>query len=710
MNTKSKRLSSSKDNYKLQLSDLFGKKVPKFVPQLEKAGIKSVEDLMWIFPYRFERIPKLSSYENAIVGTKFIGHGKIYHREKKFSKMRSRFKGGALSNLTLRTFDAIKESTNTIELTFFNLYPSQFNKLNDAQHITFYGEVGVFNGKKQIVNPEVLFLDPDEFQLNQLQQRDETIRPVYPTINKVKPEEIKRTLDLIPNEKWDDIIDIVPQNILEKNGFYKLSSALKIMHGHSELGDKEKAKESLIYHEFFVEQSKLLVRKSIIRSKEIIPLKIPDDVKQKSTKLFGFEMTSDQLNTLNEIYNDLSKNYSMMRLVQGDVGTGKTAVAIAAGYSLARIGQQTAFMCPTESLAQQHFQTFSSTLEPLGIKCALITSNIKPKSRKEIIASVLKGDISVVIGTHALITDDVQFKMLALTIIDEQHKFGVEQRLKLTSKSHTEHCLIMTATPIPRSLALSQYGDLDVSIIKTLPSNRKGVKSRIVTAETFSQFLNFMKTRISMGEQAFIVVPAIEESETMDMTNLQDSLKQFKGYFPEMNIEALHGRMKADEKNYIVQKFSSNEVNIIVATSVVEVGINIPNASVMAVLNPERFGLSSLHQLRGRVGRGDKPGFFFLVLDKKVSQEALTRLRVIESTTDGFQIAEEDLKIRGEGDLLGRAQSGLDNTKRIADLARDSEVLELARSDVDNLFLKNKEFTEFVCHYFENDPLVRLTI
>jgi len=371
----------------------------------------------------------------------------------------------------------------------------------------------------------------------------------------------------------------------------------------------------------------------------------------------------------------------MMRLVQGDVGSGKTAVAIAIAFLLARNGYQFAYMCPTESLAQQHMESFFQILEPLGIKCHLITGQLKGKKRNEFLERLKSGEISVAIGTHALIVDDVKFKNLGMTVIDEQHKFGVEQRLKLTAKSKTEHCLIMTATPIPRSLSLSFYGDLDLSIIKSMPAQRKGIKSRIVTGETFQQFLSFLKTRIEMGEQAYILVPAISESPDQNIRDLEKTFKKFKDFFPECRISELHGQMKSEEKANVFRAFKDHEIDILVATSVIEVGINVLNSTIMAILNPERFGLSSLHQMRGRVGRGEKPGFCFLVTERKLNPDSLHRLQVIENNTDGFQIAEEDLKIRGEGDLFGQEQSGVITQRRIANIITDQPILLKVISD-----------------------------
>ncbi len=321
-----------------------------------------------------------------------------------------------------------------------------------------------------------------------------------------------------------------------------------------------------------------------------------------------------------------------------------------------------------------------------------------------------EGSIDLVIGTHALIQDDVEFKRLGLAIIDEQHKFGVEQRIKLTAKGKGTHCLIMTATPIPRSLCLTQYGDLDISTIKELPGGRRPIKTRIVAPDSFGLFLKFLRTRLEMGEQAYVVVPAIEESEGMDFQHLEKVLARFKQLFPDFSVEGLHGQMRPEEKQSTFEAFGARKVHVLVATSVVEVGINNINATVMAIMNPERFGMSSLHQLRGRVGRGGLPGFCFLIVDKGLSLEAQDRLKVIESTTDGFRIAEEDLRIRGEGELFGTGQSGDGQGRRFASIITHQSLMLQARQDVADLFDRDPRVLAPMVLEVQKDPLVFHTI
>jgi ATP-dependent DNA helicase RecG len=351
-----------------------------------------------------------------------------------------------------------------------------------------------------------------------------------------------------------------------------------------------------------------------------------------------------------------------------------------------------ALMCPTEALATQHFESFKQLNPALNLE--LLLGSTKAKERKVILKNLIDGETEIVIGTHALFQDTVQFKKLGLAIIDEQHKFGVEQRLRLVSKGNGTHSLIMTATPIPRTLSLAQYGDLDISSIKMMPAGRKGIKTRITEKVNYAKYVEFVKGRLSLGEQAYFVFPAIEESETIDIQNVKESLKRYQETFKGFRVDMLHGQMKSEEKEKTVQDFRDKKIDILVSTSVIEVGINIENATIMSIYNPERFGLSSLHQLRGRVGRGDKAGFCFLVLDKEISPDSYQRLKVIEQNLDGFVIAEEDLKFRGEGDLFGVDQSGTVTSKRLANFLTHTAILEQVVSDVEKFQKSHPELLE----------------
>jgi ATP-dependent DNA helicase RecG len=394
-------------------------------------------------------------------------------------------------------------------------------------------------------------------------------------------------------------------------------------------------------------------------------------------------LTSDQEKVFQDILQDLQSGHPMMRMIQGDVGCGKTIVAFLASQIVIQGGQQVALMCPTEALATQHFETFRQ-LSP-DLKLEILLGSTKAKEKKEILKNLNSGNTDIVIGTHSLFQDSVNFNKLGLAIIDEQHKFGVEQRLKLIAKGRGTHSLIMTATPIPRTLSLAQYGDLDISSIKVMPEGRKAIKTRIVEAGNYSKYIEFLKARLSLGEQGYLVFPAIEESETIDLQNVKEGLRKYQDIFKGFRVEMLHGQMSSEEKEKTVREFRDGKIHLLVSTSVIEVGINVVNATVMSIYNPERFGLSSLHQLRGRVGRGSRPGFCFLVLDREVGPEIFQRLKVIENNLDGFVIAEEDLKFRGEGDIFGVDQSGTSSAKKLANFLTHTHILEKVVSDLQNL-------------------------
>ena len=605
-----------------------------------------------------------------------------------------------LSNVTITAQD--KFSSGTLTLKWFNCYPSQVKTLKDHQEIYFTGTLSEFMGQFQIINPDLIDLSALEWQkdLNYWQENDqEAVKVQYPTIEGIGPHHLAALINKIPNDLWNNIVDPLPEEIISERGLLPLDKTFQIIHGKCGLDELKQNKlpqahKRIIYEEFFSEQLKIQIRKNHFKEKPGIKLKSTNWEKFKT--LFPYELTKDQVSSINDIAQDLLKGSPMMRLIQGDVGSGKTTVALIAALMVIEEGYQAAIMCPTESLALQHYLTFKSLL-PENHPVDLLIGSQKKKEKEVIYDDLREGRIKLVIGTHALFQESVEFKNLGIAIIDEQHKFGVEQRLKLINKGIGSHCLLMTATPIPRSLSLTQYGDLDLSVIQSMPTDRKGTQTRIVTYDTYQKFLSFLKTRVSMREQAYIVVPAIEDNPEQDMLNLEVILKKYCDYFPEFKIIGLHGKMKPDEKNNAFIDFREKKVDILISTSVIEVGINNTNATIMAILSPERFGLSSLHQLRGRVGRGDKPGFCFLVSDKKLSGTALERLHVIEKNTDGFLIAEEDLRIRGEGDVFGKDQSGIKTTRILASLIDNQDILLKAREDLENIKAKYPQtFTQYV--------------
>lgn len=652
----------------------------KTLEALTSAGVKTIFDLMWLIPLRVHRIPPISTIASAQDGKYFRGIGKVISFQSR-PNFRARGKGRVpLNNLTIVVMD--NDGHQTLQLKWFNCYPSVVQKLKKMNEFGYAGIIQSFQGTLQIVNPDISDIGAETSSISDFLVQ-------YPTVNGISSPNIKKFIDKIPQALWqaeEMPIPLPPE-------MPSLMESLRVLHAKIDADQwndqtKERARNSLAYHEFFFEQVKHRLRKDRLHHSPAIVMEVSNGQIASFAKLLPYELTADQNQSLKEVLRDFMGPGPMMRMIQGDVGCGKTTVALIASFCAIKAGHQAALMAPTESLAFQHYKNISKIADKAGIKTALLLGSTPNAQKIQIQEQLLSGEIQFIIGTHSLFQDSVSYKSLALAVIDEQHKFGVNQRLKLVGKTQGCHCLLMTATPIPRSLSLTQYGDLDISIIKTLPGHRKGFKTRIVSPDTYPKFLSFLKTRISMQEQAYVVVPAIEESENMDMANLMDALEKFKGYFPDLRIDGLHGQLKSEEKQAVLSRFAAGEIDILVSTSVVEVGIDVENATIMSILNPERFGLSSLHQLRGRVGRGNKPGFCFLVCEKVPSAEAFERLRVIENTDDGFKIAEEDLRIRGEGDIFGTNQSGSSGFRRIANIVTDYPLLEIARNEVESLSQK----------------------
>lgn len=682
---KSSPSNSSKINWDSELECLFRSKTTKSLEKLKAAGLNRLFDLLWLAPLNIYILPPLKDFSHAQEGKFFKGAGKVLSNQSR-PNFRARGKGRAmLYNITLVVQDL--KSNMTLNLRWFNAYGSLNDKMKRLEEFSFSGIVQSYQGQLQIINPEITDYEPSQ------ELEASSFKVQYPTVNKIGPAHIKKVFNKIPQHLWEEIPESLPDELLKKRELLSLPRAMKVLHAKipvSEYNDDlvQQAKERLIYEEFFQEQIKIYLRRSKIKKIQGIPVKASHDQKGFGLDKFPFQLTNDQLKVLDEIALDMSSNRPMMRLIQGDVGCGKTAVAFAAAHHVCQQNMQVALMCPTESLAYQHWMNAKDFFGE-SVKVLYLTGGLKPKEKKEVIETLKQGLSCLVIGTHALIQKDVEIPNLALSIIDEQHKFGVDQRLKLTRNQPGSHCLIMTATPIPRSLSLTQYGDLDISTIKTMPSGRKGHQTRIVTQEKIPKFLSFFKTRLEMKEQAYVVVPAIEESPHMEVENLVGTVEKFEKYFPEYRILGLHGKMKVEEKIHAFNLFQAGEIDILIATSVIEVGINVANATILAIMSPERFGLSSLHQLRGRVGRADKPGFCFLIVDKKLPAQSLERLRVIEKHTDGFKISEEDLRIRGEGDLFGKDQSGAMNGRRFANILTDYAALEHVREDLTSLAQSN---------------------
>ncbi|MDQ3019494.1 MAG: ATP-dependent DNA helicase RecG [Bacteroidota bacterium] len=478
----------------------------------------------------------------------------------------------------------------------------------------------------------------------------------------------------------DYIEETIPGNILSEHDLTSRKDAILRINFPVEMSDVETARKRLSFEELFYLEIILALKKKSIQS-EKKGIKFDKDIKELTKKfksILPFELTQAQKKVINEIYLDMKSDKCMNRLLQGDVGSGKTIVAVFSMLIAIENGYQTAFMCPTELLAEQHYKTISDLLKPLDIKVTLLIGGQKKKLRNEILYDIKEGKTNIIIGTHALIQEKVEFKNLGFVVIDEQHKFGVMQRAKLKEKGFNPDVLVMTATPIPRTLSMTYYGDLDVSVIDELPKNRIPIKTALRKEEDKNKIYIFVREEIKKGRQVYIIFPLIDESEKLDLKSAEENYKILKEkIFPELNVGMVHGRMFWYEKDEVTEEFRQGKINILVSTTVIEVGIDIPNATIMIIEEAQRFGLSQLHQLRGRVGRGAQQSFCILIA-KNINEDSLKRLNILCETTDGFKIAEADMEIRGPGEFFGIRQSGMLNFS-CTDLNRDKEILETAR-------------------------------
>ncbi len=662
-----------------------GKKPPAHLESLSEGGVTTLGDLMWVLPLRTLPMPRPRPFSEARLNELFLGKGKVIHREVRPAFGR-RTKGRFLLH---NAYVVVKELDGdaTMSLRFFNLYPQQKKQIDLWDQVWFLGQLQEWKAQHQLVNPRVHPL-ADEGWGDQLGEW----LVEYPTINKVPGNFTAKIVASLPPAFWDKLHSPFGADDLHE---MSLSRAFRLLHGRvppSEAGPEERkaAVERLAYEEFFVDQLKITTRRRFIKRKQGPVIPEGGEALAALTKLLPFTLTDDQDKAVQQVLADMGTGHPMMRMIQGDVGCGKTVVAMLAGLMVAHAGKQVALMCPTEALAQQHARTLGDMFGKVPfLRPALLLGSMKKREKDAVGKALASGAANFVIGTHALFQESTAFSCLGLAVIDEQHKFGVEQRLMLTAKGEGTHCLIMSATPIPRTLSLAQYGDLDFTTIRAMPAGRKGIKTRIVERANYAKYVEFIRQRMALGEQGYFVFPAIEESETLELQNVTDAFEKYRATFPGTPIAVLHGKMKAEDKEATVAAFTAGQIRLLIATSVIEVGINVPNAAFMCVYHPERFGLSQLHQLRGRVGRGDKTGFCFLVLDQDLGPEALGRLQHLERTTDGFAIAEADLQGRGEGDLFGVDQSGTVVRRRVADFGRHAHVLEKAYRDVQELLARD---------------------
>ena len=605
---------------------------------------------------------------------------------------------GTAFNAVKRMRVIVKDDSGLLEIVFFKGIKWMAGKLKKGQEYVFFGKPSLFKGHLNMVHPEV---DPAGAQAS---GRTESMTGIYPSTEKLKNSGItNKTMTKLMSAALDmclpDIEDCIPKRLLMEKGLVPIHFALRNIHFPKDASALEKSQYRLKFEELFLLQLSLLKQKYIRSRNEhgIVMPKVGDAFNICYGSL-PFDLTGAQKRVIREIREDMKSGRQMNRLLQGDVGSGKTMVAVLTALIAVGNGYQACIMAPTEVLAQQHFRNISKYLQGTGVTPALLTGSSKAAERRAVHQGLEDGSIGIIVGTHALIEDNVVFRNLGLSIIDEQHRFGVEQRAKLwrkTSCGVPPHVLVMTATPIPRTLAMTLYGDLDVSVIDELPPGRKPVQTMAASEGKRLALYRFMKDQIALGRQIFVVYPLIFESEKMDYKNLEMGYEQIvKAFpFPDYRIAIVHGQQTNEDKKFNMDAFASGKADILVATSVIEVGVDVPNASVMVIESAERFGLSQLHQLRGRVGRGSEKSYCILMTGHKLSKESKHRIALMCATENGFELAEEDMKMRGPGDLEGTQQSGLPIELSIASLAKDGLILNDARQCAQTVLAADPELS-----------------
>jgi ATP-dependent DNA helicase RecG len=640
----------------------------------KELGIFTFGDLLEHYPYRHIDRTKINFVQDLTPATEFAQLA------------------GVITNVDIvgqragkRMVAQLKDKTGTIELTWFQGLSWVQKTVEAGQSYLVYGRVSFYNGMPQIVHPEI------EVLVNSEQGGPKNfLEPVYSTTEKLKARGLsgrqiaKLTKVLMAMVEEKDIPENLPGQVLEQLKLVNRYHAYRQIHFPQSQSEYDEAVKRLKFEELFIAQLRMhLLRSSRHRfSKGVVFDKVGDLFNEFFKDHLPFQLTGAQKRVVKEIRKDTATGRQMNRLLQGDVGSGKTIVAILVMLLAVDNGFQACLMAPTEILAQQHFKTISRLLDKIDVKVKLLTGSTKAAERRKTLKELQEGSLQILIGTHAVIEDTVQFKNLGIVIIDEQHRFGVAQRAKLWEKAGTApHVLVMTATPIPRTLAMTAYGDLDYSVIDELPPGRQPITTVHRYESHRSKVMDFMRAEIDKGRQVYIIFPLIEESAKMDYENLQKGYENVKAYFPEPKywISMVHGRQPAEQKELNMKRFVEHDTQIMVSTTVIEVGVDVPNASVMVIESTEKFGLSQLHQLRGRVGRGAEKSYCILLSGSKLGNDARERIRTMVETANGFEIAEKDLELRGPGDIQGTRQSGELNFK-LASIVQDRPMLDLARN------------------------------
>ena len=670
---------------------------PKRANLMQKElNVKTIEDLLRLYPFRYIDKSSFTRICDARPDMAYIQiRAKVLRVDLFGAGQQSMAQSGegVKFNTVKRMSVWVGDGSGELEMVFFKGIKWMYEKLKTGAEFIFFGKPTVFGNRINIVHPEVDTVTAEKLNMAGAGAR---MTGVYPSTEKLKNGGItgkvmSKLVDTALSKALADFEETLPEYLMKQCGLVPLHYAIRNIHFPQDAAALEKARYRLKFEELFYLQLSLLKQK-YIRSRADNGIMMPKvgDAFNKCYESLPFPLTGAQKRVITEIRNDLKSGHQMNRLLQGDVGSGKTMVALLSALIAVGNGYQACIMAPTEVLAQQHFKNIQKLLAPTGVNAALLTGSSKTAQRREVHQGIEDGSIAILVGTHALLEDNVVFRNLGLAIIDEQHRFGVEQRSKLWNKSSVgvpPHVLVMTATPIPRTLAMTLYGDLDVSVIDELPPGRKPVQTIHAAEGKRPALYKFMRDQIALGRQVFVVYPLINETEKLDYQSLEagaeDIMNKFP--FPEYKTAVVHGKQQNDVKQFNMDAFVAGRANILVATSVIEVGVDVPNASVMVIESAERFGLSQLHQLRGRVGRGSEKSYCVLMTGQKMSKESKRRIELMCATENGFELADEDMKMRGPGDLEGTQQSGLPISLNIASLAKDGMILNAARECADSV-------------------------
>ncbi len=664
----------------------------------QELKVASYEDLLYYFPYKYVDRSQFYAIREVTAKLPYI---QVKGRFTSLNTVGS----GRQSRLTATFTDG----TGVLELIWFKGHKYVKESINSEAEYIVFGKPSSFNGKINIVHPELEKVNEAKVKISS------ALQAFYNTTEKMKKgflnsKAISKLQQNVFLSFQGKITETLPASILEKYKLLNLHESLKAIHFPPNPQLLEKAQLRLKFEELFYIQLNILRQRNQRTShiKGHLFGTVGQHLNEFYSQKIPFELTNAQKRVIKEIRRDMGSGKQMNRLLQGDVGSGKTLVALMVMLIALDNRFQTCLMAPTEILATQHFETISQMVEGLNIKVALLTGSSKKKERELIDQDLQSGELQILIGTHALLEDKVVFNNLGLVVVDEQHRFGVAQRAKLWRKNtQPPHVLVMTATPIPRTLAMTIYGDLEVSVIDELPPGRKPIETAHYFHNRRNNLNKFIKGELDKGRQVYVVYPLIEESEKMDFKNLGEGYEYMQRVFPDYKVSMVHGKMRPAEKDEAMQEFATNRSQILVSTTVIEVGVNVPNASVMVIESAERFGLSQLHQLRGRVGRGAEQSFCILMTSYKLSDETRKRMDIMTRSTDGFEIAEADLKLRGPGDLEGTQQSGLPFTLKIANLGRDGQILQFARQ-VAEAILSTDPLLEKQENYILNKQLRKL--